>query len=165
MNKRLACTIKHFSNMFMRLILLVFLLWWYKNYACVNFGQQDECALTSSTSRYHSFSFIFEWERWHCELICLLIEQIWQHRVLKHDKWNCDRVCSFVYLFSHWQQHNQFQPPWGAFSLLRAPQGKYIVSQAGWGFSSSLIRSSGFLWSWSFVRILPKLLFGRGQWH
>lgn len=54
MNRRLACIVNsnQSSVTFMRFILLV--LWQYKHYVGVNFGQQN-VSLTSNSNSYHSF--------------------------------------------------------------------------------------------------------------
>lgn len=98
------------------------------HFACLSLWQDKNCSVTCPKVcelwaaewvcpwlpvQIDTARFIFKYERLHCELIYLLIEQIWQHRILKLDKWNCDHVCSFICLFSHWQQHNQLQPPQG----------------------------------------------------
>lgn len=111
---------------------------------CVStLGRRMSVSLTSSTKRYHSFSFICKWERLHCELIYLLIEQIWQHRVLKHDKWNCDHVCSFVYSATGSSIIN-YSLPRGAFSLLRAPLGNILFHKQPWVSHPAFLEALGF---------------------
>lgn len=64
--------------------------------------------------------------------------------------------CLLLWLFIQPQQQHQFGVP-SCIQAAESSTGEHLISQPVQGFSSSLFRSSVFLWSWSFVRSIAEV--------